>query len=556
MAENLTLTDLETIPESEAVERFSIDRHLDCFNDGTWTGQPVRIHEGDLHLSGNLLLDPNSEWDDHQGLVVIGNLTVARNIVNEDIEGGAFLYVTGALKATNLIAGGACITVSGGAEIDELILAHYNDGVLHIGGETKAGLVISDDHATSITTSATVWNSHDTIVGMPLSEFLHADIPIETDPYDEDDDDSDVLTVDTFEPADIIAHIASGRSALRDPQDDRPRRSQGAWRRVVDAHWPTLENVPAEFIDAAMCRSAVGQHGWALQYVPEALRTPDICETAMRDDPDAYPFVPEALRTEEFSRMAVTEDGRHLTHVPTAHRTIDICAEAIRNDPFGHDALKATPDEMLGPDLYLLAVQANGRNLRLVPAEHKTRDICAAAVRGCPEAIEDVPDDLLTVLEKSVERDAQNVRDNGRIDAALDAATADDKLLDRSKTGLIADIVLAEPDTSSSRPGGPACWLTDRPVLLILLRAVISAFMLAVHLWLTVTVWGGHGLGPGIATFLGLFIAEFYWAWQFGFAGILPVLCVVSVVVYWTMELVMWRATRRWRDSGLLNGET
>ena len=533
MAEKITLTDLDTIPESEAVERFSIDRHLDCFNDGTWKGQPVRIHVGDLHLSGNLLLDSVSEWDGHQGLVVIGDLTVTGNIVNEDIEGGAFLYVSGRLKASNLIAGGACITVSDGAEIDELILAHYNDGVLHIGGETKAGLVISDDHATSITTSATVWNSHDTIVGMPLSEYLHADIPIETDPYDEDDDDSDVLTVDTFEPADIIAHIASGRSALRDPQDDRPRRSQEDWRRVVDAHWPTLENVPAEFVDAAMCRSAVSQHGWALQYVPEALRTADICETAMRDDPDAYPFVPKALRTEEFSRMAVTEDGRHLTHVPQGQRTIDICAEAIRNDPFGHDALKATPDDMLGPDLYLLAVQANGRNLHLVPAEHKTRDVCAAAVRACPEAIEDVPDDLLAVLEKSVERDAREVRDNGRIDAAFDAATAEETLLDRSKMGTLADIVLAEPDAADRGTGAPTSWLTGRPVLLILLRAVVSAFMLAVHLWLTVTVWGGHGLGPGIATFLGLFVAEFYWAWQFGLAGILPVLCVVSVLIYW-----------------------
>ena len=56
---------------------------------------------------------------------------------------------------------------------------------------------------------------------------------------------------------------------------------------------------------------------------------------------------------------------------------------------------------------------------------------------------------------------------------------------------------------------------------------------------------GGHGLGPGIATFLGLFVAEFYWAWQFGFTGILPVLCIVSVLIYWAMEFVMWRATRR-----------
>lgn len=554
MPERKRLTELLSIPEKDAVERFAFDRHLECFEDGSWTGDNIRVHDGDLAIAGDLDLDFGPHWKGHQGLVVTGDLAVDGNVLNANRGNGAFLYVGGQLTAVNLIAGGSYIAISGDADIGELVLAHDNDGALFIAGETRAQLVISDDHDSTITTSAPCWNSHDTTVGMPLSDHLHAEIPIEREPFDDENDaHDDILQVDRVEARELIDRIRAGESALRHPSDKRPLTRPEQWRRIVDAYWATLKHVPAELIDSEMCRSTVEQEGWALQYVPAPLRSPELCAAAMHDDADAFPFVPEALRTEGMSRQAVGEDGSHLRHVPVRQRTKGLCALAIQNDAFGSDALDATPEALLGPDLYLLAVQSNGRNLRQVPMELRTLEICMAAVRQCPGAIEDVPNELRALLLEPVATAETSGAE--RLPVEQDGAAANPEALTRQRPKLAAfgDMVFSKAHFAEQGEGRAPGWFESRPIFFILLRALVSVLFLVVHVWLTATVWANHGLWAAVATFLGLFLAEIYWSWQFGGSGPLAILCIASVTIYWLVEFALWRLTRKWAERGILD---
>ncbi len=82
-------------------------------------------------------------------IVVNGTLHVHENVVNENMNIGNLLYVTGDLKAKQLIAGGAEIHVDGTSHIEQAVFAHGNDGVLIL-NELITELVIDDDHHTEI----------------------------------------------------------------------------------------------------------------------------------------------------------------------------------------------------------------------------------------------------------------------------------------------------------------------------------------------------------------------------------------------------------------------
>ena len=337
-----TITSLTSAAEADAVDRFQLREKMERFRKGSASGRNVRVCTGDLRISGDLVLDFNDQmrqgrmqydpiWKNHQGLVVTGDLYVEGNVINANSDYGAFLFVNGNLKSKNLIGGGSDIVVMGNADIQELMLGHYNDGVLHINGNTSAQLVISDDHDTAIRTAAPHWDSHADIVAMPLSEYLHRDIKVNRLPAAESREE--VLFVEKFDVEVIIRCITSGKSALRQPGDIRRRISRDQWLGIVRVHGMALRHVPLALIDAELCLLAMANDGRALQHVPAGLMTAEICAAAVKQNGYALRYISRDLQTPELQLTAVRNEGKALGYVPFEERTKTICLAAVSTDP-------------------------------------------------------------------------------------------------------------------------------------------------------------------------------------------------------------------------------
>lgn len=101
------------------------------------------------HLKGDLKLDFDAPWVASKrlsGLVCLGDLTVEGDIFNETLSFGPLFFVKGNLKVKNLVKAGAPVLVLGDVEADLIVLGHYNDGVLRIGGNLRANAYMLMDH--------------------------------------------------------------------------------------------------------------------------------------------------------------------------------------------------------------------------------------------------------------------------------------------------------------------------------------------------------------------------------------------------------------------------
>lgn len=159
----------QSIPESEAIERFALRERLDTYGAGARAADPagrVEVVEGDLHVAGDLLLDDaytrrrveklrarapgDREASDVVGLVVTGALTVDGAIINANLNAGPFLLVLGTTRARAIFGGGAELRFDGRARVSDAVVGCYNDGSLRFAGGLEAPLVLSEDHMIDI----------------------------------------------------------------------------------------------------------------------------------------------------------------------------------------------------------------------------------------------------------------------------------------------------------------------------------------------------------------------------------------------------------------------
>lgn len=382
-----------------AIDRFELGRRVRRFRDlASSRFDPdcsVWIQEGDLAIDGDLRLDweDKASWGSHCGLIVNGNLDVRRTLMNDDYDGGPFLVVLGSLRAQHLVAGGSTMFVAGDAEIEGLLLGHYNHGVFEALGTTRARLVIGDDHDLRVDTTSPFWNSQQDPSGMPLSEYLHVDIEVSRD----EDYDPNLQEV---ESATLIERLLAGLPVLRAADDPRPRKDARAWLAKIEKSPRALKYVPRELIDAEMAHRAVSRMGFALQFVPPELKTPELCDAAMADSVAAYPFVPEPLRKEEWSLAVVQSGGEYLQYVPRPFRTREVCRWAIEDDG---SALFEVPDEIWTPDLDTLAVRRQPWRMRELPKERLSVEVAVEAVRKLESFTSDVPEEIREEVLKRVE---------------------------------------------------------------------------------------------------------------------------------------------------------
>ncbi|MGY0504992.1 hypothetical protein [Luteimonas sp. e5] len=136
------------VPQAEAITRFDLKSRLQTYRSPYFRpDERVKIRHvaGDLHLDGPLLLDWDGNLDAH-GLVVDGDLIVDGPIVNANMDGGPFLLVGGTTRASAIVGGGAELAFEGDADVDEIVIGHYNGGILVFGKALTTPAVVNMDH--------------------------------------------------------------------------------------------------------------------------------------------------------------------------------------------------------------------------------------------------------------------------------------------------------------------------------------------------------------------------------------------------------------------------
>jgi hypothetical protein len=99
-------------------------------------------------IHGNLRLDYETAAygnEPYRGILALGSLTVLGDVINDNVDGGPFLIVRGALSVGNMLKGGAPVIVFGPLVSPGMIYCEYNHGTFRAyGGIAAQGLIIDD----------------------------------------------------------------------------------------------------------------------------------------------------------------------------------------------------------------------------------------------------------------------------------------------------------------------------------------------------------------------------------------------------------------------------
>ena len=202
-----------------------------------------------------------------------------------------------------------------------------------------------------------------------------------------------------------------------------------------------FEYVPEHLRTEEMCWLAISYAGWNLRFVPEVFRTRKLCMAAMLNHCFALTAVPEDMLDDEFLEAASCDPNFDIVvdscwlpprfwekarQVREATPTLLADREPLRSRFFEKYGLsddradsesKYTSngdekDEELTPENYMEAVRRHGWRLEEVPEEHRTRELCEAAMEIWPEAVQFVPEKFRTVdhYEKAVRAEGSLLR--------------------------------------------------------------------------------------------------------------------------------------------------
>lgn len=236
----------------------TIDTLPSAFTAPSWLPptEHVLVHQGDLALDGDLLLDWNAGWNgggiaatlaglpvagqDIAGLCVQGDLRLGGALVNADGETGPLLLVTGSLGARQASCGGSYIRVGGDLRVEEVVYGHYNHGQLVVDGQLIAQALVNDDHGIDLR-------------GQPAkgNKLLRIDL---SDGRDPDDPESlptalkKLLKKSPLSLESVRAGLRQGRSlaSMATPQTAQE------WRDVVWNDYTRIAKIPKELRTEAM----------------------------------------------------------------------------------------------------------------------------------------------------------------------------------------------------------------------------------------------------------------------------------------------------------------
>ncbi|HVI44052.1 MAG TPA: polymer-forming cytoskeletal protein [Chitinophaga sp.] len=341
------------IPVAEAIARFHIDENIyesrEMFEDFVREEDHFYLHEGDLILDVNFILDTDNLSRDIHGYIITGNLVVNGCIINDEGDYGPALYVTGDVLCRSLLIGGSPTHITGNVTAEEVIMLHYNHGWMKCPGIFTTPVMIVEDYhfvPASKNISGFYYNDHD-----PVS-------PVENECFEDEEDDwhiSERLQVllnnkltTTFE--ELRRDLAAGEYVLRPVVHDKEY-----WLKKINVNYRDLKRTPEE------------------------LRTKDLCMLAMSKTVAALQHFPLALVTAELAQQAVQQDGKALRYLPESFVTRDLCyAAALKGAMLNWDI----PERFYEEELLQLIIRHSDFQMEHVPATFITEDLLVTYVKA------------------------------------------------------------------------------------------------------------------------------------------------------------------------------
>lgn len=369
------------ISAEQALTRFKLDQNTSSFNSWQWDSylkdSVVLLHEGDLHLAHDLVLDwegPRNmgdfanalarqhhlEWGEGKNLhtfIVDGSLTVDGAVLNADRNGGAILLVTGSLKARSVVGGGSEIRIHGPTTLSEAAFGHYNDGVLGFEGGLSVPIYLNSDHD--------MWIKGEKRIEFDFFTFrsgMAEDVDSNEEEAQEEEEDENG---DPLLPASLLARLdpdienratlgeflREGQPIFRSadgPVDHTPEQ----WLERVRQRWQRLGQVPEALIDDALVDAALAQSGLAIRHVPASMQTGERIQAALTDAPEAYWLLCDDQRDDPHAVFAIRH-GLYIGQFQTEDITAPMCEAAIARDP-GHQV--GIPPHMASPGIAIQLV--------------------------------------------------------------------------------------------------------------------------------------------------------------------------------------------------------
>lgn len=352
------LKDFQIVPALQALNQHQVQIKIleseDAFMDIIGTEGYFYVYKGDLHLEGDLILEPEHldkmpDGRPMSGFIVIGHLTVDGNVLNETGDYGPALYVNGNLTCRNLLIGGSPVRVEGDIRVEEVIMLHYNHGWMQCDRTITAPVMIVEDY-------------HLMPCRKEISRFYYNDNDPESPEANEcsETEDGDQVISENLRALlsnpmttsfeEIRRDLAAGESILQ-PRE----RTAEYWRNKVRRNWRDLKRVPMEMRTTNLCYEAMSYYIGALQYFPPGTITTELATAAAERDGKALRYLPPELITRELCYVAARHGAVLRLDIPEQFYEHALLCTVIKENDW---QMEQVPVAFITEDMLVLYVKS------------------------------------------------------------------------------------------------------------------------------------------------------------------------------------------------------
>ncbi len=254
---------------------------------------------------------------------------------------------------------------------------------------------------------------------------------------------------------------------------------------LVSRHPEALQALPREHLSQGVIHAALQADSWAVRSVPRRLMTTERYARAVEQNRLAFTQVPADMLDEAVCLAHVSNSGWRLHEVPEHLRTTAVCLKALQRTPSAREHVPpAILQELLGSGVELPDPAKRAAELKASLLETLAR---ADELRASPlfQLVAERPD-------KPLKRVGHALRLGGWVMKNLVFARSKEATGHRGLTG----------------------WLESRPVVAVLINALLSVLAILFHVLVVIQVWRMDGWPMALATGLLIGIAELYWIWR------------------------------------------
>lgn len=179
-----------------------------------------------------------------------------------------------------------------------------------------------------------------------------------------------------------------------------------------------LRYVPDDKITSDLLNEALTQNGDAVKYAPDQMLTDKHLEMAYRSNPSSVDFLPEGQAESFEKKMELKEpmaeyfamiekDGRRLSEVPKKMRSKNLCMAAMKQNP---RAIESVPEALRHGKIADMAIKHDGHLISEIPMQFRSEQLCEMALEKTPLAYKHMPNEY-----KSEKNTLRAVRSDGNL---------------------------------------------------------------------------------------------------------------------------------------------